>query len=469
MFKDNIRAEKLNRIRFPKIKGHVKIALKDVRSGRTDIAFEGDNMITDAVADIFASNLAGALDYRSLLPLYSKMFGGILCFKNTLDIESEGAAQDYFIPDNGVNQVIAHAGQTTLSDQADDVTRGNPLSTAMTVTDGMVTLAWEWGSAAGNGVIASVGLTHTDVGDAGTGSSSQAFAAMTPNINAYYGLSASREAWFIDNDGYGYTFTVSGSTITLTRFPTAYKKVGLVGLPFNAVAGIPKTRTVSIGTSYSGYPYFAFDKATSKLYLFYNSSYTDSVSVDIINLANWESIPTPTHETWSLDESVGALSVTGNNAIACALPIANGYVYLPKGSDTASGFLKVNLTSTADQTSISGTFQGSTGVFIPNTTNRIIVGKDFVINNNALYPTSIGSPDVIASKNFQSKWGDTILDQGVGLVNLALLHNFDESRYYPSISKFYLASKFNLPSPVTKSNTQSMVVTYTLTEVPDNE
>lgn len=468
MFKDNFRSEKLNKIGFPKLKGHVKVALKDVRNGKTDIAFEGDNMITDAVADIFASNLAGAMDYRKLLPLYSKMFGGVLCFKNTLDVSSAGAAKDYFIPDNGVNQVTAHAGQTTLSDQADDVTRGNPLSTAMTITDGAVTLAWEWGSTAGNGVISSVGLTHSDVGDAGTGSNSDAFGAMTPNINSS-GKAVQHEAWFIDSKGYGYSFTFSGTTLTFTRFPTAYRKVGLVGLPYDYVAGIPETKTVTIGTTYGGYPYFAFDKATDKLYLFYNASSSTTVYVDIIDFSDFDNVPTPTHAVWTLEESVGAFMVDGNQPIPCALPIANGYVYLPKGSNNASGFLKVNLSSIAEQTYMSGTFKGSTGVFIPNAANRVIAGKCFVINNDVLYPTAIGTPDVIATRNYQSKWGDTVLDQSSGLVNLAMLHDHNASSYYPSVSKFYLASKFNLPTPITKSNTQSMVVTYTLTEVAENE
>ena len=468
MIIDNFRSEKLNKIGFPKLKGHVKVALRDVRSGKTDIAFEGDNMITDAVSDIFASNLAGAMDYSNMLPLYSKMFGGVLCFKNTLDVSSAGAAADYFIPDNGANQVTAHAGQTTLSDQADDVTRGNPLSTAMTVTDGAVTLAWEWGSTAGNGVISSVGLTHSDVGDVGTGSNSNAFKAMTPNINSA-SKAVPHEAWFIDSKGYGYSFTYSGTSLTFTRFPMAYREVGLVGLPYDYVAGIPETKTITIGTTYGAYPFFAFDKATDKLYLFYNESLSTTVYVDIIDFSDWDNVPTPTHAVWTIEESVGGLNVGGGNPIPCAVPIANGYVYLPKGSNNASGFLKVNLSSIADQTYMSGTFKGSTGVFIPNVANRVIAGKCFVINNNVLYPTAIGTPDVIATRNYQNKWGDTVLDQSSGLVNLALLHGHDASYYYPSISKFYLASKFNLPSPITKSNTQSMVVTYTLTEVAENE
>lgn len=465
MIKENIKINRFNDIGLPRFKGHVKIRLHNPNTWKTQI-FEGDNIITNALADIFAANLCGAVDYRKFLPMYAKMLGGVLLFQNQLDVSSANAAEDYFIPDEGVNPLTAHAGQTAFESQADDPKRGNPLDSAVHIADGAVTLAWEWGSAGGNGIIKSLALTHSDVGDAGTGSNSDAFKAMTPNINANSALAVSQAAWFVDADGYGYSFTFSGSSLTFTRFPTAYREVGLVGLPYDYVSGIQKTKTVTIGTTYGYYPYFAFDKETSKLYLFYNTSLSTTVYVDIIDFSDWDNIPTPTHAEWSLDEAVGGLSVGGNSPRPMVVPIANGYVYLPKGRDNASGFLKVHLSNTADQTSISGTFKGSTGVFIPNVANRVIAGKCFVINNNALYPTAIESPDVVASPTYQNVWQDTMMDQGKGLTQLSYLYT-NSGYYYPSISKFYLATKYNNSTTVEKTTSQNMVVEYTLTEVEE--
>lgn len=476
MIHDYLRTEKMSGVRFPTIKGHVKIALKDIRTGKTDIAFEGDNIITDAVKDIFASNLCGAMDYRSMLPLYSKMFGGILCFKDLLNVDSPTVAdakKDYYIPDSNTNELTAHAGQTRFTSQADDIKRGDPLNTSTTVADGSVTLAWEWGSAAGNGKIKSVALTHADVGDAGLGSGSDAFKAMTPNINASFGLTANKPVWFIDADGYGYSMGFSGSTVSLTKFPVAHEDAGLIDIPYDYLAGKASTTNVSVETTYSaGCPYFCYDKVNKKIYLFYNESKTDSVSVDIINISNWNSI-SKTHDTWSLDVSAGPLYISGNNQGPCLVPLANGYVYLPQFASYANaltGYLRINLSSTAQQfmhsVSSSENMRGGSGIFAPDTTGRILAGKNFVINHNILYPTSIGEPDEMSYWGTSNNWGNATLNQGTGLVHSVyrLGHN-GANIYYPSISKFYLASKFNLPEEVTKSNVQSMVITYTLTEV----
>lgn len=458
MFHDKMKRERLNSIGFPMLKGHVKIRLHNPNTWKTEI-IEGDNMITDAVSDIFAANLCGSMTYPSMLPLYSKMFGGVLCFADTLNDSGADADKDYFIPHSGANALIAHAGQTTFSDQGDDIKRGNPLNTSMVVSDGAVTLAWEWGSSAGNGTIKSVGLTHSDVGDAGTGSNSNAFKAMTPNINGE-ALSAASDIWFIDSNGYGYNITYSGTSLTLTRIPMAYKKAGLVSQMFTALAGIPDSKTITIGTSYSGFPSFYFDKATSKLHLWYNTSLSTSVKYDVVNLSNWNSLST-SHEDWSLQTAVGGL--TGRGPIA--VPVYNGYVYLPKmnGNDI-TGYLKVNISSTGDETSISASHTNS-GVFVPNKANKILVGKDFVINNDEFFYTSLEAPDVLNRTNNWNQWVHSTLDSGVGLTQMTYKKDGGESYYYSSVSKFYLATKYNLPAPVTKSNNQSMVITYTLTEV----
>lgn len=475
MIHDYMKTEKMNGVRIPDLKGHVKIALKDTRTGKTDIVFEGDNIITDAVKDIFASNLCGGMDYRSMLPLYSKMFGGILCFKELLNVDSPTVAdakKDYYIPDSNTNELTAHAGQTRFTSQADDVKRGDPLNTSVVVADGSVTLAWEWGSAAGNGKIKSVALTHADVGDAGLGSTSDAFKAMTPNINPSFGMVPSKPVAFIDKNGYGYTFYTSGTTLSITKFPMDYKEVGLIGMPYDYIEGKEKTKNFTLGTSHSKNPYFAFDKENDILYLFYNTSQSTTVYVDIVNLSNWASASI-TSTTWTIDTAVGPLCDThSNNNQSVPLPICRGYVYLPVNNQDfdvikATEFVKVQISNTGNQSEISGNATRCTGVFSPNADGRIIAGKCFVINNGVLYPTAIGTPDVIMHSSGISVLENTILDQGEGLVQMARRKTEYSSGYlyYPSVSKFYLASKFNLPEEVTKSNVQSMVITYTLTEV----
>ena len=468
MIKDTYKLREFGSLKMPKLKGHFKVVLRNVHNGKTEI-IEGDNMITNALADIFASNLCGVMDYRPMLPIYEKMFGGVLCFKEELDVSSAGAADDYYIPDNSVNQVTAHAGQTNLSDQADDVSRGNPLNTSMSVTDGFVTLAWEWGSAAGNGVIKSVGLTHSDVGDAGTGSLSNAFSNMLPNINSNYGISPSVRILFFDSEGYGYNMSFSGTTLTLTKYPSVYQKVGLVSKIFDVVAGTAKTKSVTMGYSYSEQPQFFFDASTNKIHVFYNGSRTNSVYHEVVDISDWDNISVSS-STWSnLDEAVGPLYISGNGATPCPLPYYDGYVYLPRydGDNNLNGLLKVKISSTADQSFLTpnSAFRGASGVFIPNTSKRILAGKSFVVNNGVLYKTGMTSPDTLHTWNLSGHFVNASMNSGVGLVHPVFGNNI--GYFYNSISKFYLATKFNLPTPVQKSASQAMVVTYTLEEVGD--
>lgn len=489
MIKENIDSMRLSFNKFPKLKGHVRIELKDVKTGKRETVFEGDNMITNALRDIFASNYCGALDYRWLLPLYSKMLGGVLCFRNTLDVSSEGAADDYFIPDDSVNELIAHAGQTALSDQADDIKRGNPLNTSMVVTDGAVTLAFEWGSTAGNGTISSVALTHSDVGDAGTGSNSNAFRSLIPVINANFnGYTSKNAMWthvvsqadnmvfFVGTDGYGYRFIANGTTVTLTRIPLAYKKTGLVAeQPFVDRDSI-KTQTITTDTSYDssnyGNPYFCYVEETNRLWLFYSTSAGRSIKVEEINLADWGTA------NWHATNHDSEFSNLGANIMALVnwhpslvLPYSNGSVYFPKtavSGNTVSGFLRVNLTSTADQSELTANVIPFGGVFPTSAARRIIAGKQFVINNGSLYPCTSDDTDVgtgIVNINYFA-----FLDQKKGLANLGGQYGYNNpasQSYYVAISKFYLGTKFNLPTPIQKSNTQSMVITYTLTEVEE--
>ena len=133
-------------------------------------------------------------------------------------------------------------------------------------------------------------------------------------------------------------------------------------------------------------------------------------------------------------------------------------------SGDTTGFLRVKINSHADQTFITGVSgKMLSGVYNPNAAHRVIAGKSFVINNGVLYKTAITSPDWVYTWAGDNRTVHSNLDQGDGLVGLTCTNN--GAGYYPSVSKFYLASKFNLPTPVQKSNTQNMVVTYTLTEV----
>lgn len=487
MIKDTVQLQGFSQMKLPKIKGTVEIKLHNPTTGKTEI-HRGENMVTNAVADIFACNYCGATDYRKLLPVWQKMYGGVLCFAQSLDVSSSGAANDYFIPDNGVNTVTAHAGQTAYTDQADDTSRGSPSSANMSINDGTVTLSWEWGLSSGNGPISALALTHTDVGNAGTGSTSNAFKNMIPCINARAGFTFNHDSsdygknlvLFVGSDGYGYRFYASGHNVTIVKIPLMYEKTGLVAqAPFTDTDQNTST-TITVTTEYGAvsnrqmFPMYFYDKNTNKLWLFYSLGTTTSPSVEEINLSTM----TATNRNSSfanLNASVGPLHNWGYTGLV--IPYYNGSVYLRKGISSyntplCNGFLRVNLSNPADQTNMSATVNPLGGTFAPNTANKVLAGRQFVINNNVIYPCT--SQDTYSVGHYGDYGGFrdfAFMDENVGLALLGgqFFEGNTTSSYYNVVSKFYLGTKYNLQTPVQKTPSQSMLITYTLTEVAPNE
>lgn len=76
------------------LKGKSVIELTDVRTGKKEI-YEDENLVTEAVADVLNTNLQGImydnpqLDGQSgdawLLPVYSRLTGGILLYQDTIE------------------------------------------------------------------------------------------------------------------------------------------------------------------------------------------------------------------------------------------------------------------------------------------------------------------------------------------------------------------------------------------------
>lgn len=489
MIKDTVQLQGFPQMKLPKFKGTVEIKLHNPTTGKTTVE-RGENMITNAMADIFASNYCGALDYRKLLPLYNTMYGGILCFSKPLDVSSQNAADDYFIPDgnptNG-NPLTAHAGQNSFSTQDDDYTRGVPSN--VTVSDGIATMSWEWGLSAGNGTIASLALTHADVGDAGTGSTSNAFKALKPVINAKYnegthGIATSDyQAIRVIKDGYAYSFIATTTTnMAITKIPIAFEETGLVaGSPFiDMDSSLCETHNIDVtdlglttGSGRIEQPFYFYDRNNTVWFLF-NTEVSRTFKYMTINLNTWAT----TSGTITTDSaSVGSfLSDTYTGCPPSELLFDGTYMYLPRSRPSTAaatagnveGVLRMKLPpNQADQTTtgFTSTCKGFGGIFIPNGSHKILVADSLVINNGTLYPTSTNS----SWSAYYALNAQPITIYNNKLTSLTLQRSGVSGWYYVGVSKFYLGTKYNLSSAVTKTPSQSMIVTYTIQEVAPNE
>lgn len=158
---DNITSSiSLSAPRIPELEGKVKVELFDAKTGELKKEIKGHNIVTNVIRDIFAANGLGAMDYQSLLPLYKTMFGGILCFREQLTEN----ADNYYLPNLTSNPIIAHAGQssTTQEEQADS-TMGHPSAESSPITGGYK-YVWEFDTTQGNGSISSLAMCPPNLG-----------------------------------------------------------------------------------------------------------------------------------------------------------------------------------------------------------------------------------------------------------------------------------------------------------------
>ena len=464
---------------FPIIAGTVKFKLHNVHNGKDEVV-EEHNMVTNALADIFTNNYGGLINYQNFASLYNTWLGGVLLFQNQLNLTS---ADDYFIPDSTTNPIKAHAGQTPFTDQADDLTRGNPDSTGTVLAIDSTKLRWEWGTSAGNGTIASLGLTHSDVGSYGCGIDSVA----QKSLNPFVGLSPiTRGGSYADNantamavnGNMAYNFCLTDtSTVHIYKTPINNTKFKLQG---DALLPISTYTTMVSATLPNAYRttsacYYHFDFANNKLMLFgVPSANQPTLYRDDINLNDG----TVTHQTitvtgvglWDFRTSTRSGYGWGQDMLApTKATILNNYLYVYGVEYVLAGYhpmkiYKINLSDTTDVVEVDTTLltidrrldgedTSATACLVTPIGNKII-HQSYIIDSDVYYPLSLSKP---------SRWNM----YSYSIPNSISAPAFSTSDSINTVyaCKLYLATKFNLPSAVTKTSAQSMTVEYQLSEV----
>ena len=474
---------------FPLIRGDVKFTLKNVHNGKTEVQ-EHHNIVTNALADIFGNNYGGLLNYQNFADLFKTYMGGVLLFRDPLD---DTDASSYGIPALTSNPVVAHAGQTPMTSQRDDTTRGDPDDYGTLVQENSTKLTFEWGTNAGNApLISSLGLTHTDVGSYGCGVVSEAQKSLNPfadvsfisDRNFIYDNNANAPLAIDGNTAYG-LYKVDDTTIRVFKCPincTKYKLQGGSLLPILGSTATPywSAITVTLGADYNfngqGF-YYDFDFEAGTLTIFAPQTEGGNVLYkDVVNLNNWVD-QTATHS--SITVTGAALwkfrvraPLSSNNSFtvpARAMILDNKlYVY---GYTTDVGIpnkiFSIDLATPANIQAIAvpDGYNFSPSTNFTRVNNRLaihggIIATDaFLINGGTVYPVNdkiiaYVRADVYAKTRSISSPVFAVDDTGD-------THTINSI----AINKLYLATKFNLPQPVQKTASQSMTVEYTLTEV----
>ena len=497
----------------PSLHGHIKIKTYYAKSGNLAEVVEGDNIVTNALADIFKANYLGGINYSSQMPIWSKWYGGILCFENAPTLD----ADNYFMPGDNDNAVIAHAGNVAPSTAEiiqQDLKRGSPLD--ISYTSNSVTQTFEWGSEQGNCSagqdISAISLCHVDVGNAGTGCGSDAFKnnfepfetlGTLSNIsvdlntanNLFCQYDENHGLWFHIGDVNDFysghtTFATKKLTIVLRRLP--YSKVGLYET-LSANTTYEEKFVVELTDNLYVQPAWFFDYTNKKLWIFNNvtsimtTSLTFSdyqVNYAVIDVENQTIdsegvIESDTHDLAPL--TMMQQQVSGyKDMFRNANVIKDGdYVYLPTtdGVDWGSvgypsrdygqnvkGFKVINVTNQSDQDSIAfdnvqKNFRCSMkngGIML--TQGKVVNGDTGWTCKNSILYNNVGSFMGTWAFNEPLKPSSYVVPIGAG----------DAST---SISRFVLANKmlcttlYNLGTPVHKTTAKSMQISYQLQEI----
>lgn len=521
MIKDTHHLQGFNTPKLPKFKGHVKLTLHNCKNGKNEI-IEADNLVTNAIYDIFASNWLGAVDYSKLMPIWSKWFSGILVSEQEHTLN----ANNYFPRSDSQNHIWGHAGTSGIDpEHDDDLTRGNPVSAAFVYGEKTLKQVWEWGTTRANvpdgRYIRSLALTHGDVGNAGLGSNTYAFQNFTPlEVISGAGLTYARGTipsddnvyaryddshgvcYYIGNSG-EYTpshkaFETNKVTIQIKKFP--FNKVGLYdaySIP-SSVGGnsLFVTRTVTTSVTFYCNPAYYFDETNKRLWLFTNITSTSmafsktTINYTVIDLSDLSSVSEYAHGTIISDASdLAPLSIATST-----IGIVNDgtYWYFPIGTIGSwegssfidcSGYKKIAVSNTADQTTLSfltsqtryssAMCGGGLLISAGSTSNDETIGGR-VMNGAVGYSCKNSIDPWAGNYGSNSFYSSLVFSHPTKISSFVMPigNHFNDSITIPRwivANKMVNTTLFNLPTPVQKTGSQSMTVEYTLTEVDPNE
>lgn len=521
MIKDSIYNQKFSGVKLPRLKGKVKITLHNPTTGKNEVV-EGENIVTNAVRDIMAANILGGVSYSNFFPLWSNFFGGILCYQNPHEVVSGSISPDnYFCYSQTENPLIAHAGGTVInSDHDDDAKRGNPARISNIYTDNSVKQVWEWTPSHGNGVISSLSLTHKDTGDAGLGSDTYNFRNFSPMlaIGNLSGMDTGRTAsdnvfakysddkalcYYIGADGEfrenHVCFETNKLTIYIKKLP--YRKAGLfqTQLVETSVSGVSLVKKFTVELSFNLYcqPCFYFDYENKYLWIFTNVNSTSvngtsgydrsTVRYSVIDCEAGEEINhgTITSDTANL-APLGLSANTGSPYPGSRAFYENiikdgNYVYFPTTNgvgngngycyQNVTGLKKINIYSQAEQ-SFSSFNEAQTRYTSPFRSGDIIINSGRVINGGVGYNCLAFLPLYEGSEtsNYNGYAISTPDNPSSYVINIGADDKSNRDRFILA-NKLVNTTKFNLPSSVTKTTSQSMIIEYSLiqTEESDDE
>lgn len=445
--------------------GHTKIELTDVNTGKTEV-HESDNIVTNAVRNILRDNYHGTLDVSKVEPLRD-LFGGVFCFGST-----NTANVDNIIPPNDDdNTLIAHAGQTSHATAS--TLRGNPNGIESGEITGGYKFVWDFSTSQGNGTISSLSLTYKGFGDVGLKPFDNSLRVVFDSGRHINHIPVKAEpinrAVAVRNPRKFDTSTGEGVSVwqTGTTFEEITSQYSTSKLYLNSEYMIPvekSSRTATLTRSFAGDYSAVVEDETNYYIIEVQTNGSSSVYMNTINKTTFA----VTNSSFTATGASLLRASVSNNQLTRLIQhpyfACDGtYLYI---ASTDFTFYRINLANTADITKLTSNLTSwlSTNYIIGTRAinEKLLIGHKWFINGDYVYataqnleqpPSTFFSSDNMTSGNFPNA-----LTQGQSIATGSQVN------WLRVVTLPYLATINNLDSAVTKSSSQTMKITYSITE-----
>lgn len=379
-------------LRGKRLKGVAEITLTDVHTGKEEKSVD-ENMVTNAISDLFLNNITGIADYTKLMPI-RKLFGGCLLFRNNLTEN----ANSYIPPDQGTNPLIANAGDEAHSTA--DPRRGNPNSMESQVNNTSIKHVWSWDTGVGLGKINAVALCPAVLGNMGLVPFSSSYTPYQP-INVSCIESSVGGSWTRDIAKKHPVIINPSQNKVVALFMDGDKLVEITSFHDTTTLGVsraPMDFTESSARTTAAFPVVSnLNWSWKNNVIFVTESYYYVVKpVNAKNLAVFKVDRSDMSVTVQVKTSETDIFYTGGGVhelftAAPAFPNTEDAFFWP--NEAQSAFLSIKFSDLTDA--------GYTGSFgtAPQykmqpvrVSDKLIIGSHYFINNKTIYP--IAAPEI---------------------------------------------------------------------------
>lgn len=477
------------------IKGRATIEL--VNADGTKEVVKHDNMVTNALADLFRSYRGEVVPGLKLSNLdddfVKNFFGGILLFNEKLNTD----ADDYMIP---TTKVTGFAGQTSYSGL--DVARGSCNDTESGLQpDGSYKLVWDFSTAQSNGSIQSVALCPKIMGEIGVSDTIQgserkiynnlAFSANKPYDDNSYLLADTgsdnytagvynsylRIVAVIGDFAYAistsFTDVYKTLVLKLYRFNIGLKKIGLGSKIGRAtyIDSIDITLPAEMKSVMQKGLSFTYDAEKNVLIAFglgtYNVTTKQGIVYCEINLSDYSVVQKSFANTtpYSIEGS-GTISADSDTLyvyidethiyVIAKVQLVGYYMYIIDRNDNTN----INVVTYAGEALVCK-------IIIPMYRNKnvFVFAASGISGNYEIYV--VDKKTGVAKKTNSKNFGNVCSPLRINDAVFAKLDRY--LGYRIVMNPFILTTKNNLDETITKTSSQTMKITYTLTEVAEGE